>query len=54
MSLAVDHDHKTGQVRSLLCNRCNAGLGFFREDITLLEKAVEYIQKWTKIESDAG
>lgn len=45
-SLAVDHDHNTGQVRSLLCSRCNPAVGFLLEDFDLIEKVLEYVKKW--------
>jgi Recombination endonuclease VII len=43
--LVVDHDHKTGQVRELLCHLCNAMIGCAREDIAILTSAVAYLQR---------
>ena len=42
--LAVDHSHKTGKVRGLLCSNCNRALGGFRDDPTLLRKAADYVE----------
>ncbi len=42
----IDHDHKTGQIRQLLCNHCNVGLGMFKETELLLERALSYLRKW--------
>ena len=41
--LHVDHDHATGKVRALLCNNCNAGLGYFRENSEIMVRALTYL-----------
>lgn len=42
--LFVDHCHSTKKVRGLLCDNCNKGLGCFRDDPSLLTKAMEYLK----------
>lgn len=42
-NLAVDHCHKTGKVRGLLCSKCNTGIGYFAEDRQIFLNAIEYL-----------
>ena len=41
----LDHCHESGEFRGWVCNNCNVGLGRFYDDVGLLEKAIDYIQK---------
>ena len=43
--LVVDHDHKTGVFRGLLCTKCNTGIGKLKDSIILLKKAIKYLEK---------
>lgn len=43
-TMVIDHDHKTGAVRSYLCSRCNVGLGLFADDPELLGRAISYLK----------
>lgn len=42
--IAIDHDHKTGKVRGILCGNCNKGIGFLKENVQFLKNAIIYLQ----------
>lgn len=42
-NLVIDHSHQSGRIRGMLCNSCNKGLGFFRDNPALLERASDYV-----------
>ena len=42
--LSIDHNHTTGKVRGLLCRKCNSAIGYFNDNITYLQKAIEYVK----------
>lgn len=43
--LAVDHCHKTGGVRGLLCHNCNTGIGALKDDLEILKAAIGYLTR---------
>jgi hypothetical protein len=52
ISLHVDHDHATGEIRGLLCVRCNNGIGLFRESAELFRSAAKYVVADAKLRSN--
>ena len=44
--LHIDHDHKTGVVRGLLCHNCNIGIGNFLEDESIMLEAIKYLKSY--------
>jgi Recombination endonuclease VII len=44
----LDHSHTTGQLRKFLCRACNMGLGQFRDSVTLLLSAAEYLKDFER------
>lgn len=44
--LAIDHCHKTGKIRSLLCWRCNGTIGKVEENITILNNMINYLKRF--------
>ncbi len=43
--LCVDHDHKTGEIRGLLCKKCNSGIGLLGDDPARVATALTYLLK---------
>lgn len=43
-SACVDHDHCTGDIRGLLCNRCNVIIGFANDDVDVLQGIMKYLK----------
>lgn len=43
--LSVDHNHDTGDIRGLLCNACNTGLGKLGDSVDILKNAIKYLNE---------
>lgn len=43
--LSIDHCHKTGIIRGLLCSHCNRGIGFFEDDVERIKNVITYLTK---------
>ena len=44
MDSAIDHNHKTGEFRGILCKKCNRAIGMLRDSPTILRRAAEYLE----------
>ena len=45
-ALSIDHNHSTGKVRGLLCDKCNRAIGLMQENINSLKSAIEYLERY--------
>jgi hypothetical protein len=50
----IDHDHKTGKVRGLLCSQCNTAIGKFKDSPELLLAAAQYLMDSWRLETDSS
>jgi hypothetical protein len=48
---SIDHDHKTGEIRGLLCDNCNHALGMVNDNSLLLQKLILYLEKYNRVPS---
>ena len=44
MNMVVDHDHKTGVIRGLLCRNCNTALGLLKDSVENMKSAIDYLE----------
>lgn len=44
MAFAVDHNHKTGKIRGLLCGPCNTALGLLKDSPETLQRLIDYLK----------
>lgn len=44
--LYIDHDHRTGKVRGLLCRDCNLLLGYAKDNPLFLDASIKYLKEW--------
>lgn len=47
--LTVDHNHRTGKVRGVLCHKCNSAIGLFMENVKNLKSAIKYLYVYEKV-----
>lgn len=43
---ALDHNHDTGQVRGVVCDRCNLIVGIIEKDPTIIKASLQYLETW--------
>lgn len=50
-ALCIDHCHTTNKVRGLLCNKCNLGLGHFKDNLDIMKSALLYLETYVELPS---
>ena len=50
--LYIDHNHMTGNVRGLLCHKCNFMIGQANDDTSILQKGIDYLRKYEEVEEN--
>ncbi len=50
--LYIDHDHQTTKFRGLICHHCNLGLGSFKDNPKILQRAIDYLTRGNKEEGE--
>lgn len=53
MKLCIDHCHKTGKIRGILCSSCNSAIGYLRDDPSIIGKCIEYVEKYKALHEAA-
>ena len=48
----ADHDHATGIKRGILCKKCNTGIAYLQENVEVLTKAIDYINRYSPADKD--
>ena len=47
--LTLDHDHVTGQIRGLICHKCNVALGMLMDDLDTIKKLFDYLNRYRSL-----
>jgi len=47
-NFVIDHNHNTGMAREWICDSCNTGIGRFKEDIKILKKVIQYLERYNQ------
>jgi transcriptional regulatory protein LevR len=43
--MVIDHHHKKKRVRKVICTSCNTGIGYFREDVKAMARAIDHLKE---------
>ena len=46
----IDHDHKTKKIRGVLCTNCNTALGLFKDNVSVMKDAIQYLERSTQLQ----